>query len=111
MENLTIFPENKPQHHLMGNRILLFASYILNAGAIFSHISPWIKGLLVVLSVLTTIMAFFNQFKTFKKNFKTTWIIVKVTHFFTYMTPKKNRHLQRGIRINKTPKTKKDEIN
>lgn len=78
-------------------RFLLFSSYFLDIGALISDIPPILKGMLIAVTFLTTIMAFFNTYKTFHKNFRTLWIIVKVDHVFTYLKPKKNRH--RGINI------------
>lgn len=53
----------------------------------------------MTVTVLTTIMAFFNQYKAFQKNFKTLFIVITVNRVFTFLKPKKNRH--RGISITK----------
>lgn len=97
--NTAINIQDNQHQHLMGNRILLFVSYFLNIGALFSHINPIIKALLLIMTVLTTVMAFFNQYKTFKKNFRTWYIVVTINRVVSYMVPKKVRH--RGISINK----------
>ena len=101
----TIFHNNN--HRPMEGRSLFITSILLNVGALFSNISPVLKGILVTITALTTIMAFFNQYKTFQKNFKTLWIVVTVNHVFTFLKPKKNRH--RGISINKKKIKKNDE--
>ncbi len=96
MQTLT---HNKPMNTDPSGRILLISSYLLDIGALLSDLHPIAKGVLVFVTVLTTIMAFFNQYKTFQKNFRTWYIVVTVNRVITFIKPKKNRH--RGITITK----------
>lgn len=91
--------DNKNMNFNTQGTFLLLSSYVLNIGAFISDISPIVKGFFVVLTTLTTMMAFLNQYKTFQKNFKTFYVVVIINRVFTYMKPKKNRH--RGIKITK----------
>lgn len=91
--------------HSSTDRLLLGASYFLNIGAFMSDIAPWIKISLGIVTALTTLMAFFNQYKTFAKNFRTLWIIVRIEHIFTFLKPKKNRH-RKGITLTKSKNNK-----
>lgn len=100
--NALIHNNKSMNNHLSGG-LLLLASCILNVGALFSNISPILKGILMTVTVLTTIMAFFNQYKTFQKNFKTLFIVITVNRVFTFLKPKKNRHWVRSTN-NKKPK-------
>lgn len=86
--------------------LILGISYLLNIEVWFSHFGLWLKIILVIMTGLTTIMAFMNTYKTWKRNFKTLWIVVVVTHVITRLKPNKIRH--RGIRIIKT-KQKQDD--
>lgn len=90
--------------HPNTDRLLLGASYLLNIGAWFSGMELWIKILLGVITAITTIMAFFNQWNTFKKNYRTLWIVVRIEHIFTFLKPKKRRH--RGISLTKSKHNK-----
>lgn len=91
-------------NHITG-RILLFSSYFLNIPVWMSHLPFAFKIALAFIAGLTTVMAFLNQWITFRKNYRTMWVVVTIEHVFTFLRPKKNRH--RGISL--TKKTKKDE--
>lgn len=98
---------NTHRHHMnehVTSRIILGASYLLNIGAWFSGMELWIKILLGVITAITTIMAFFNQWNTFKKDYRTLWIVVRIEHIFTFLKPKKRRH--RGISLTKSKHNK-----
>lgn len=86
----------------MNAKLLLAVSYFLNAGVWLSDFSLAVKVVLAIIAGATTVMAFFNQYKTFQKNYKTIWVVVTITKVMTALQPKKNRH--RGVSINKSKK-------
>lgn len=93
----------------MDHRENLILMYILNAGMWLFKGFLILKMLLALVAGLTTFMAFFNQYKTFQKNYATLWIIVYFNHFRSRYRPKrpKRRHSERTIKKSKT-KTAQD---
>lgn len=73
-------------------KALYCISMILNAGVWVNNFSIGIKILLGVVASLTTMMAFFNQFKTFQKNFDTWYIVVVVNRVITRIETRKTRN-------------------
>ncbi len=88
--------------------MLLATSWFLNIGAIMSDISVWIKFVLVAITALTTVMAMFNTYKTFSRNFRTLWIVVRIEEVVTKLSPKKSRHRKNSISRNKNTNEKSD---
>lgn len=86
----------------MHDRALLLTSYVLNIGAFFAQISVVVKGILLVCTGITTILALLNQYKTFSKNYRTLWIVVQIDYVFSKISPKSH---------NKSAFTKKRKIN
>jgi hypothetical protein len=60
----------------MKDRIILLSSYVLNLSVFLSNVSLFVKILLAVFAGATTIMAFFNQYQIFTKNFGDLWRII-----------------------------------
>lgn len=99
--NLLIRNNDKMNTNLLTTRMILFASYFLNIPVWMGHFPLWAKWAILWLSGLTTIMAFLNQWISFKKNYKTFWLIITINHIFTFIKPKprqkKNRHYKRSL--------------
>lgn len=85
----------------MKEKVILATSWFLNIGAIFSDISWGIKCVLVVMTALTTIMALFNTYKTFSRNYRTLWIVIVIDNVVTKLSSKKLRHRKNSISRNK----------
>lgn len=83
--------ESMEQRPLWGNLLLLIA-WVLDINVWLSHIGHAITTMLLVVAGATTIMAAFNQWKVFQKNYKSNWVVVKIEYVFTYIGLKKNRH-------------------
>jgi hypothetical protein len=89
--------------HVSG-KLLLFTSFFLNIGASITKAPHWLEVGLWTVSGIASVLAMFNQFYTFKKNYKTLWIVVKITNVFTFLMPKKKRH--RNISISRKKQIK-----
>lgn len=81
----------------MREKVILATSWFLNIGAIYSDISIWVKAILVGITGLTTIMALFNTYKTFSRNYRSLWIVIVIDEVVTKLSPKKLRHRRNSI--------------
>lgn len=84
--------------------IMLVVSYLSNLGVWMMNVSIALKLVLAVIAGATTIMAFMNQYKTFIKNYGTTWVVVAVKRVTSGIKPRRTHH--RGVSISRTKKAK-----
>jgi len=87
----------------MKEKVTLLAAQALTAGLWLLKISFALKILVTTVAGFTTILAFFNQYKTFEKNYRTMWIVVIINQWI----PKRKRH--RGINISRKKPTTEHE--
>lgn len=91
-------------HTQMKEKFIFLSSYACNIAMWVINIGIMVKVVVTILTILTTTMAFFNQYKTFTKNFKTTWIVVFINRYVGRKP--KVRHRKKSV---SQPKTTNDE--
>lgn len=89
---------SQKMNDISANKILFGCSMFLSAGIWANNFHPALKIALAIVAGLTTIMAFFNQYKAFAKNYSGFWLVVRIKYVLG--EAKKSRH-RRGISIKK----------
>lgn len=75
----------------VNNVLMLFGTYLLNAGLWLTHIVLWLRIVFLIVTSLITIMTFFNTYKTFQKNFKTFFVVVFINYAYDKLSRKKKK--------------------
>lgn len=75
------------------DKLMLTVMWVLNAGLWINNFSLGLKIIYGIIAGIATVLGAINQWNTFKKTYKTMWVVVYVEKIFS---KKKNRHRKRN---------------
>lgn len=94
MEATFLIKTDRMEQKPVWGSLIFGVSWLLNINVWTHNFSIGVKVFLAMIAGITTIMAFFNQWKIVRSNYKGYWIIVKIEHVFTRFAVKKVRHIK-----------------